>query len=69
MAINMTENIAHARNKRKLGQGVLKGGEGGTISPIFGTTKRSVFSTNAQSRFASFVLDTVLGPPRLALHT
>ena len=26
-------------------------------------------STNAQSRFASAVLDGVLGPPRLARHT
>ena len=37
--------------------------------PIFGATKTSafLFSTNAQSRFAS-VLDSVLGPPRLARH-
>ena len=37
--------------------------------PIFGTTNRSVSSTNAQSRFAIVVLDGVLGPLRLALHT
>ena len=30
--------------------------------------KKSAFSTNAQSRFASVVLDSVLGPLRLA-HT
>ena len=29
----------------------------------------SAFSTNAQSRFASVVVDGVLGPPRLARHT
>ena len=29
---------------------------------------KSAFSTNAQSRFAS-VVDSVLGPPRLAWHT
>ena len=31
--------------------------------------KKSAFSTNAQSRFASVVVDGVLGPPRLARHT
>ena len=31
--------------------------------------KKSAFSTNAQSRFASVVVDDVLGPPRLARHT
>ena len=36
---------------------------------IFGTTKTSSFSTNAQSRFASVVFDGVLGPPHLARHT
>ena len=30
---------------------------------------KSAFSTNAQSRFASVVVDGVLGPPRLAGHT
>ena len=30
---------------------------------------KSAFSTNAQLRFASVVLDSVLGPPRLARHT
>ena len=29
----------------------------------------SAFSTNAQPRFAAVVVDGVLGPPRLALHT
>ena len=29
----------------------------------------SAFSTNVQSRFASVVIDGVLGPPRLARHT
>ena len=29
----------------------------------------SAFSTNAQSRFASVVVNGVLGPPRLARHT
>ena len=28
-----------------------------------------MFLSNAQSRFASVVVDGVLGPPRLALHT
>ena len=31
--------------------------------------KTSVVSTNTQSRFASVVLDGVLGPPRIARHT
>ena len=30
---------------------------------------KRVFSTNAQSRFASVVVDGVLGPPRLVQHT
>ena len=30
--------------------------------------KKSAFSTNAQSRFASVVVNSVLGPPRLARH-
>ena len=37
--------------------------------PTFGTIKTSAFSTNAQSRFASVVLDAVLGHLRLALYT
>ena len=37
--------------------------------PIYGTRKRSGFSTNAQSRFASVVLDGVRGPPHLECHT
>ena len=36
---------------------------------IFGITKTSPILTNAQSRFASVVLDGVLGPLRLACHT
>ena len=35
----------------------------------FGSLKESAFSANAQSRFASVVVDGVLGPPRLARHT
>ena len=31
--------------------------------------KKVRFSTNAQSRFASVVVGSVLGPPRLARHT
>ena len=31
--------------------------------------EKSAFSTNAQSRFASVVVDGVLGPPRLAQYT
>ena len=34
-----------------------------------GSVVKSAFSTNAQSRFASAVLDGVLGPPRLVWHT
>ena len=33
-----------------------------------GSVKTSAFSTNAQSRFGSVVLDGVLGEPRLARH-
>ena len=39
------------------------------IRGIFGATKTSAFSTNAHSRFASVVVDCVLGPPRLVRHT
>ena len=34
-----------------------------------GSVSKSAFSTNAQSRFASVVVDGVLGPLRLARHT
>ena len=45
-------------------------GQGGPgPSQFFRTTKRSAFSTNAQSRLASVVVDGVLGPPCLARHT
>ena len=37
--------------------------------PDFGTTKRRAFFTNAQSRFATVVLEGVLGPLRLQRHT
>ena len=37
--------------------------------PIFGTMKSSAFSTNPQSRFASVLLDSELGPTRLARHS
>ena len=33
------------------------------------SVKKSAFSSNAQSRFASVVVDGVLVPPRLARHT
>ena len=39
------------------------------VLPVSGTVKASVFSTNTQSRFASIVLDSVLGPPCLAQNT
>ena len=44
--------------------GVKGGQKGGGGHPIFGVTKTSAFSTNAQSRFVSVVLDGVLGPSR-----
>ena len=34
-----------------------------------GSVSKSAFSTNAQSRFASVVVDGVVGPPRLTQHT
>ena len=37
--------------------------------PNFGNNEKSVFLTNAKSRIASVVLDSVLGPLRLAHHT
>ena len=45
---------------------LLRGVKGGLE---FGTTTTSAFSPNAQSRFASVVLDGVLGPPGLTWHT
>ena len=36
--------------------------------PIFGTTKTSAFSINAQSRIVSIALDGVLPPPHLVWH-
>ena len=48
-------------------RGVAKGA---TAPPNFqNCTNTSVFSTNALSRFASVVLDGVLGPPRTAHRT
>ena len=41
--------------------------KGGAGFPTCGTTKRSVFSTNTQSRFVLIVLDGVLRPPRRVL--
>ena len=41
---------------------VQGGAMGGDLAPpIFGTMKRSAFSTNTQSRFAAVDLDGVLG--------
>ena len=37
------------------------------VLPVSGTVKASVFSTNTQSRFASIVLDSVLGFLHLVL--
>ena len=48
---------------------VQQGGQGGLWLPIVGTTEWSVFSTNAQSRFASVVVAGVPRPPHLARHT
>ena len=45
------------------------GARGAWAHPVSGTTKTNAFSTNAQSRFASVILDSVLGPPRLMRHT
>ena len=58
------------RIRVSLDQRVAKGegGKGGPGPLMLGTTKTSVFSTNAQSRFMSVVLDGILGPPRLAWH-
>ena len=53
-------------DRRRRRRGVVKGPR---PPQIFGTTKTSAFSTNAQSRIASVVLDGVLGPLRLARHT
>ena len=39
-------------------------GKGSPVPSIFGTAKKIAFSTNAQSRFASIVLDSVLGLAR-----
>ena len=36
---------------------------------MFGTTRANAFTTNTQSKFASIVLDGVLGPLRLAWYT
>ena len=50
--------------------GAARGGAGGAQAlPILGTTKTSVYSTTAESRFAVVVLDSVLEPLRLAHHT
>ena len=45
------------------------GGQGAGALPIFGASKTSAFSTNAQSRFVSVVLDGVLGPPHVLRQT
>ena len=46
-----------------------RGAKGALAPPIFRSIKTSEFSTNAQSRNALVVLDSVLGPPWLACHT
>ena len=38
------------------------------VFSISSINEKSAFSTNAQSRFASVVLDSVLGPPLPARH-
>ena len=45
-----------------------RGAKGGPGLPIFATTSISAFSINAQLRFASVVLDGVLGHSHLAHH-
>ena len=48
-------------------RGVVKGRPRGAWGlSILGTTKRSAFSINTQSRFAKLVIDGVFGPPWLA---
>ena len=50
-------------------KGVRKGrAKGAWALPIFGTKTNAYFFTNVQSRFALIVLDSVLGPQRLAQH-
>ena len=51
-----TQNLSHIYAKNRFGLW------------RFGSLKESAFSANAQSRFASVVVDGVLGPPRLARH-
>ena len=48
----------------------MGGGKEGLSGPhqTFGTNKRSAFLANALSRFVSFVLDVILGPPLLVRH-
>ena len=58
------------RGSRQLLFTVDQGGpRGARVNPISGTMKTGAFSKNARSRFASVVLDSVLGHPRLARHT
>ena len=59
---NIHRHCSEAGKSEKEGQGVR-------ALSIFGLIKTSLFSTNAQSRFASVVLDSALGPPRLAQHS
>ena len=49
---------------------VIGGLRGGLVPPsIFGTMETSALAKKSFSRFASIVLDGVLGPPGLAKHT
>ena len=48
---------------------ILKGEGGSGGLPIFGATKRCAISTDTQSRFASVVLDGVLGPLYMVRQT
>ena len=53
-----------------LGRGIRRGARGARVLSILGTTKTTVFSTNAQSKLASVVLDVSnLCPPSLARHS
>ena len=56
--------------KHSVNQGSLRRRGGGVKGgPIFRTTNVRTFSTNEQSRFASVVCGSDLGPPRLTWHT
>ena len=68
--LNRNPGLFYKADKNPKYQRMTSGGaRGAQALPFFRATNKSAFSTNTQPRFATVLLDSVLGPPRLAHHT